>query len=568
MNSAPGAAAAAHFGALASSQPFRAAVYGNLALFALALVWFAPVYETNDDAGMNLISAGIGFRDAPDEHLLFTNVLVGLALKGLYLGLPQVAWYGWYQVGALLSAAIAATYCFLRAEQSIWQVVLSLLYFGAVTLPCLVSIQFTKTAFLLTLAGQWLLVDNLAHGSRRPFLQDSIAILLVGGGAAIRFHSALLAILMSLPAILCTSWAVGPHRAWRRVSAFAAAAILAAAVHQFDAAYYRASADWGDFYPYNALRAEFTDYNRVNYTPATKAVFDAVGWSENDLAMLQKFFFADPQRYSQGNLEAILRGFAHEKSKHGTLRELMGQAFYGHVRIVVAISLCAILLLHPRRSWALVVLTTAGLACFTAVFMFYHYDRLPQRVCMPLVSAVLASACQCPPLRRKREPPARSSWLQIVAILLAAAVLARWIYERSMLDANLRTRHRQIAVVMDQIAPRDDQLFVIWGGSFPYEGLVRPLEPLTQLESFKCMGLGVGLQTPMSNERLREFRIDDLCRAIYERNDVFLVSDEPLNALLATYVEEHYDARIVFRPVHRYFGQLVAVEVFQADRVP
>ena len=65
-------------------------------LVLLAVTWalFRPSYDTNDDVFISMIAAGQGFCPAPDEHLVFTNVLIGHALKRLYTAWPQAPWYG------------------------------------------------------------------------------------------------------------------------------------------------------------------------------------------------------------------------------------------------------------------------------------------------------------------------------------------------------------------------------------------------------------------------------------------------------------------------------------------
>src|SRR5687768_6765802 len=82
-----------------------AAALGVL-LVALA-VGTGTWYETSDDVGMNAgVAGGYGIA-APDEHLVFTNVLVGLVLKAAYQSAPGVPWYGLYLLTTLAFAAVA-----------------------------------------------------------------------------------------------------------------------------------------------------------------------------------------------------------------------------------------------------------------------------------------------------------------------------------------------------------------------------------------------------------------------------------------------------------------------------
>ena len=79
---------------------------------AATLLVFTPRYETNDDVGMNACVEGrLGFSH-PDEHILFSNVLIGLALKKCYALFPAVPWYGGYLfVTAALSLAAICYVC-------------------------------------------------------------------------------------------------------------------------------------------------------------------------------------------------------------------------------------------------------------------------------------------------------------------------------------------------------------------------------------------------------------------------------------------------------------------------
>ena len=100
---------------------------------------------------MQLIASGVILTDTPDEHLLFSNVLIGLLLKLIYATVPNVSWYAIYQIATLAIAATAACYALLRVNATIRQTGVIALFLVTAYLPCLVELQFTKTAFLALL---------------------------------------------------------------------------------------------------------------------------------------------------------------------------------------------------------------------------------------------------------------------------------------------------------------------------------------------------------------------------------------------------------------------------------
>ena len=65
----------------------------TVVLFVIFFIMFVPRYLSNDDVGMTIIASGIGGNGSPNEHLLFTNVLIGLMLKSLYTRVPFFPWY-------------------------------------------------------------------------------------------------------------------------------------------------------------------------------------------------------------------------------------------------------------------------------------------------------------------------------------------------------------------------------------------------------------------------------------------------------------------------------------------
>jgi hypothetical protein len=93
---------------------------------------------------------------------------------------------------------------------------------------------------------------------------------------------------------------------------------------------------------------------------------------------------------------------------------------------------------------------------------------------------------------------------------------------------------------MRELKPASNQLFVVWRDCLPYEDLVTPLEIPGPMRDFRCLGLSWLLPTPFTEQRLREFEVDDIYRAIWKRPDVFLVAYPEFLMIFFEYVREHY----------------------------
>jgi hypothetical protein len=127
----------------------------------------------------------------------------------------------------------------------------------------------------------------------------------------------------------------------------------------------------------------------------------------------------------------------------------------------------------------------------------------------------------------------------------------------------LALAHTEARKIVEDLAPKNDELYVLWREQFPYEALVRPLDDLRYLATHKGLSLSTVLATPFADRRLREFQIDDLYRAIYQRGDVFLVSNPLLNEYFTSYVAAHDGVQVSFTQKGRFRGRYVRADVFQ-----
>jgi hypothetical protein len=546
-------------------------------LYAFALLAFVPRYETNDDASMNLVVAGRILADAPDEHLVFSNVLVGLALQGLYRVWPEAPWYGGYLLAVTGLSLLAVAYALIRANPSGQQLLLTTGLMLAFGLPCVVWLQFTKAAFLAALAGLLLLL-NVARG-RGPFAQAWPAVGLLVLGCLVRFQSFLLAAAVLAPALAWTFWEQRRSRPARAaLLLLAAVGVAGSGLERFNGWYYEQDPGWRGFYEFNALRAQFVDYGRVDYNERTKPAFDAVGWSAADVGMLYLWNFADRQRFSAAKFRAVLAAVGPEDRVHD--ERSWGDLADRLARDVGVLTLAAFglgCLAWAGGGWRARVAPAACLAAAVGLCVFlFGYFYLPRHVLLPACGGFAAAAVAWSSARltwRDLWPgtataaaAARTATLALVAVLLAW-----WIGGAVELNAAEQARHEQAVQMTKALHPRPDQLFVLWGAAFPYELTVFPLEPLAVSPDFKAVSLGSGCQSPLTDRRLHEFGITDLYQALGQRRGVLLVMQGALAArILAAYMKEHYGVPIGFHRVfsHPALGDGGVYAVLDLSRLP
>lgn len=499
-----------------------------------------PRYETNDDAGMNLIAAGRGFVDRPDEHLLYCNILIGLGLKSLYQAAPAVPWYGalWFVTASASLAAI----CFacLRNVSCEWTVGLAGAFLWFAGIPDLTQLQFTRIAFLAALAGLLLLASGIRSGRGRWQCWCAVPLLLVGD--LIRYDALQLICVVLAPVILWMLWRCRSQKDARiALSIFAGCLLLGWGAWRLNDWYYAREADWKDFYPFNVLRVEITDFEHVQYNSQTAGAFAEAGWKPVDFQMLRNWAYLDQDRYNTETLRKIFDALPPSGRSARPWDVLLKQVaadseFWGLLACAAAI----VAILGMDSSARLI-----PLACFLAAIatcaMVYWSMRLPARVYCPVFGGCAATALvfsNGPRSFGKRHPWVETAVGRNVALAVLGALIVWRGYAVWRSNANYVSYHKSAVLMLANLAPKPDEIYVIWAGDFPFEFVTLPLasEPLTA--HFKVMNLGN--TSGFTRQRMRELGVRDIDALVRRGGRTYFVCQPGEVALLDAYLQAHY----------------------------
>jgi hypothetical protein len=533
----------------------------SLLLFVGACFWFSVQYQTNDDVAMNLCAAGKGLTQSPSEFLLFQHFLVGLALKFLYTFLPAFPWYGTLTYLYLLVSGLTVAYVISRLNPRLSAVGLWLVTFVLFYLGVIVSPQFTICAGYLAIAGTLLLFAT----ALKPYvttignlyaLTIASALLILAG--LIRIQSLLLVLLLMSPlyGYALVSYFAGTFR--RLVPALCCVLLFSALLQWGQQAYYKRSPGWEQFYRYNNVRADFIDRQKIVWNKSTEPFFRQIGWSQNDLAMLASWFYVDPRVYSLQNLLFISQNSSLSPRPEVIWRKLLfdlGRSFLSYPGIATS-ALFVLLLIKgvgiTRWFSFLALLWYAGV--FFGINMIERH--LPYRVWLVMLFALytiqLTLWCQTSEerlLRRSVNGRLTSGIPFALVAIFYAICCGGQIQAVSELSAIQRYRQKSFQDDMARLKPRVNQLFVIWGGDFPYREYQLPTQAAPVTANMQILGLGVGNHEPFVQNRLKSFGIDNLYQAFYTRDDVFLICNERNKRLLIQYIWEHYHTSVEIRTV-------------------
>ena len=339
-------------GHLARKSPACFALLVTAGLFTLVFSMLSPSFQTNDDTQMMMIASGKGIGLAPDEHIVFSNVVIGQVLKALYGAYPAIPWYGVYLYFVQYLAYSSLLYCVIVPGFTRWRLALYVLYFAGVGIFSLNNLQFTTVACVAgqsgTLACMTALRRRTASAESRVCGLLSVGVGMLVVASLIRLACIVPTILIAIPVAICW-FAWPPRRAVLLPAATSAAAcaVLVLGFAVYHNSYYNRDSKWQEFLRYNKLRAKFNDYGWIRYTPETASIFNAVCWSENDHAMIERWFYDDPVVYSEARLQRIVA------ANNWRTRSLMIEYVWRHVEMILRDkSLWPMFFLFPLFLWA------------------------------------------------------------------------------------------------------------------------------------------------------------------------------------------------------------------------
>jgi hypothetical protein len=533
----------------------------SVLLFVGACFCFSVQYQTNDDVAMNLYAAGKALAQPPSEFLLFQHFLIGLALKFLYTFLPAFPWYGTLTYLYLLVSGLTVGYAISRLNPRLSAVGLWLVTFVLFYLRVIVSPQFTICAGYLAIAGILLLFAvalkpySTKKGNLYALTIGSALLILAG---LIRIHSLLLVLFLMSPLY---GYALMSHFAGtlRRLAPALCCVLLISALLQWGhQIYYKHASGWEQFYCYNNVRADFTDRQKIVWNKSTEPFFQQIGWSQTDFAMLVSWFYLDQRIYSLQNLLFISQHTSLSPRSEVVWRKLLfdlGRPFlsYGGIATLALFVLLLITGIGITRWFSfLAVLWYSGV--FFGINIIERH--LPYHVWLVMLFALytmhLTLWCQTPEKRVRRRSVDERLTPRIPFALVAVAFViccGGQIKALSELSATRRYLQKTFRDDMARLQPRANQLFVIWGASFPYEEYQLPTQAAPVTSNMQILGLGVGSHEPFVQNRLKSFGIDDLYQAFYTRDDVFLICDKRATKLLCHYIWEHYHTSVQIRTV-------------------
>ena len=565
------------------------AVVINFILFAIALTYTTPMYETDDDQAMQSIASGFD-TGRPDAHLIFTNILIGWVLKFLYGTWAGCNWYFIYLI-AVHYAALTAIAFLVISRRGGW--LFTLLYIGfflIVEMRILLLPQFTTTAFLAGTAGLLLLVDGLRPAHPAIWSKVIIGLFFFSLMCLIRTQVALLFGAIAGPFLLERLGLKG----WRRLLGTALACIgIFASLQGINHWAYRDPA-WAEFSEYNYMRGEVQD---ISPDPIIPQVAADVGWTKNDAFLFSNFYYPDrdvhdrvsKMRHLLEKLKMLQRDGAPTSDQSPTRPSLTTRLLFlpnmyrtdytGDVgasarlmNLAILTAIWCIFAAGPLRRRIATVLVINYLIFWMISFHLLTTARLPERVAynFPLFIFAICLYWATGFQHATSTTPTPTSWFEyykvrfwkprtlrlatlvslsawIIFYLFNVSMLARTLAAANSHNENLKYISEKILIPIGTLLPAGKKpLVVTLPSDSPFEESFYFYPSAEKLPFFVVWDYGWTTQSPPFSQVIERYHLDPHSPSVVGRPDVFFLMRPSWIVPLEIFYQEHYGLKVRF----------------------
>lgn len=519
-------------------------------LFIFTGLFVHMQWGMNDDVRMAQLISGKGMLNGPTEYIIDSNILVGVVLKKLYLYLPSYPWYGIYSYFVLFLSFVLLLFSLLNSGFSVIRLALFLGFFSLYGIFALREQQFTVNAFMSAMSGVFLWFSEMKReeGAADKTVLITAAIMLIIS-SIIRVGSFLLIIVLSfVPTIFLVAKSNFRKQLFRRCLMFYMAVLLSVSVlYGYDAVRYAKDDKWIEFAERGRLNLEMVDNNWVNeYSPRTIPIFEMVGWSQNDLFLLQSFCMnIDEETFSKEKMQKVLSFFKKMSDTRPTIyfdNMLKDQLFYSGVFLMC---LFIPFIGDNKRSIQLIAISVL-LAIFIILYLGY-YVRLPQRVYLPIQSFL----CFLSLYHSKNELPGVSingfnrKWTSLLAGSLLSIFIVYCLGLHYAKNVTGESGNRMLKQFLTHIRPLNSNLFFIWPKSLDVEYL-GVFDNLDNFAGVKIWMPGYTGNNARKNGVPKGDGLKTFSELIAE-NNFFHIGNYHYMALFTRFMQEHYNTDIAFK---------------------
>jgi len=509
-----------------NDKPFLFSFLVALGFLSLTYLLFQPHYQYNDDIQVLLSLKGVGVNQAPTALNARENIFLCTLLKNFYLYFPHFQWYSFLLVFTQFLSLWATLAAIQWGAHRGARTILFLFGFAGIGVYFFTNLQWTMTASLAALGAFFLMAALWKEKDRKPpAVAYFLVFLLVTLAVQIRYPSLFLMAVLFLP--LAGTFFMKKEATPTRITLvrfLILTALISFSTIGFNHIYYQRAPGWAPFIDFFDQHFELHEVRDPVYDQDSKALFDSVGWTSNDLDLFQDWYFMDEDLYSADNLRKLSGHFPKFNFNKTTNYSLTKKISFPTTQIVFYFFL-AFLWFVPRGS----IRVVAGTAVWSFLVLIFlmGYEKLPERVYLPaLFFLTVFAVFHCVPKWKNHSQVSnkKSFFLPIAVLLLVFLSLFTAHFFQQEYSRNRRwvECENQMKTYMYNFHPQDNQLFALWGSNFPYE-FFNAFDDFEAYRHFNIIALTWFQRTPTTRAMLDRFGIKDLFRNMVDNPNLFLI---------------------------------------------
>ena len=522
----------------------------NFGILAAVLVLTRMSYETNDDYAIaSRIAAGY-------PYVGFVNYYLCKGLIAVQKLIPAVNWYVVLLLAASFISFTCALYTIFSSGTS------RIVRIAAAAMTALFAfdhystLQFTKTAALVMTAGMLMLVDCITEKRKAPgFI---LALLLIYLGACIRVDALMGA--AGFAGVYGIVWLVQNRRRLKedkyftlpRIALYILLAALVCGAYGLDQYSCRINVSTDELRyaeDYSLYRSNIVDFPTYEYYEDNAAAYDAIGISENDIYLIDHWFFDYEGAASMENLRNIdnikrnddSRVTVLKKSVKKCLKEtregVRDMSFTGiHVIYLCVLALWLLLALKPKH-WPYVIGT--GLMTLALYIAVYYIQRPAYRAIYiaDIGAAVWMLYYLMKNVEEKKSSRRGASAVMGAAVILITAMLMVPAYRGSESKA-VKAGGKVMSEAMQEYFMQNDDCLYVWSTTEKKTARVyaSPLRTPDEKDRNVTGTGGWGVLSPYMLDKLAEFGVYNPIKDLIDNDKALFVGNKHIKRL-----EEYYN---------------------------
>ena len=526
-------------------------------------------YKTNDDIGLMYRVMGEWFISKPTPFTLFLHYDWSRFLILLYTWMPEIPWYPILLMTGVGVLNTAVLYYLLKRFKTNGALIY-LLYFLSGGYLLFVELQFTISAACWAAVGLTLIVRGIKD--QKPVYLIPLGMLFFWIGFMIRFKAGLLMLAFALPLLTYLAfrqWSMGRKRksAFGAII-FAVLLLVSVGLNLRNQSGYSENDSWAQFLEQNASRSELHDFKAWESISPEKQekILKEIGWSRNDMALFNEWYFWDSERFNLKNYRIIIDQSDRLRSTVSSIPQRWTNSLFRPYFYAVLIALVLIYLTSKRkkREKRLLLFSAVGILALLLIFVVLMKPA-PERVSYGLMAAMLLGFAAF-------SRPKKEYTLGVLAasIILVGGVVA-FINGADVHRKIKYSQKRKLEVIeiQETLDSFPNAKLLIWGGSYPWKG-IDPFSADAVKDSSPALLFGALQQTPAIRQQALVMEIDDPFKSLVSDENVFLLLRRPdlkeNQRLIEVYCQEHFATRLEWT-LTKEVGDFVLVQAKQTRKV-